>query len=44
MFHHSKCSEHKKELKNIQAELEELRNSIRIKENEWRLEKSALEV
>ncbi|XP_020296527.1 golgin IMH1-like isoform X2 [Pseudomyrmex gracilis] len=39
----SKCSEHKKELINIQAELEELRNSIRLKENEWRLEKFALE-
>ncbi|XP_077271634.1 uncharacterized protein LOC143902526 isoform X2 [Temnothorax americanus] len=39
----SKCSEHKKDLKNIQTELEELRNSMRMKENEWRLEKSALE-
>ncbi|KAL6263567.1 hypothetical protein P5V15_006356 [Pogonomyrmex californicus] len=39
----SKCSEHKKDLRNMQIELEELRNSMRIKENEWRLEKSALE-
>jgi len=31
-------------LKNIQTELEELRNSMRTKESEWRLEKSALEV
>ncbi|XP_011863436.1 PREDICTED: GRIP and coiled-coil domain-containing protein 2 isoform X2 [Vollenhovia emeryi] len=39
----SKCSEHKKDLKNIQTELEELRSSARARENEWRLEKSALE-
>ncbi|KYN39910.1 hypothetical protein ALC56_05678 [Trachymyrmex septentrionalis] len=39
----SKCSGHKRDLKNIQTELEQLRNSIRMKESEWRLEKSALE-
>ncbi|XP_018400064.1 PREDICTED: myosin-11-like isoform X1 [Cyphomyrmex costatus] len=39
----SKCSERKRDLKNIQTELEELRNSMRTKESEWRLEKSALE-
>ncbi|EZA60068.1 hypothetical protein X777_13893 [Ooceraea biroi] len=39
----SKCTEYKKDLKKIQTELEELRNSTKTKENEWRLEKSALE-
>lgn len=44
MFYYSKCSQYKKDLKNIQTELEELRNLRKTKENEWRLEKSALEV
>ncbi|KAL6429699.1 hypothetical protein ACFW04_007545 [Cataglyphis niger] len=39
----SKCSEYKNDLKNIQTELDELRNSMKTRENEWRLEKSALE-
>lgn len=44
MFYHSKCSEYKKDLSNVEAKLEELHNSMRTKENEWRLEKSSLEV
>ncbi|XP_029663562.1 COP1-interactive protein 1 isoform X1 [Formica exsecta] len=39
----SKCSEYKNDLKSIQTELDELRNSMKTRENEWRLEKSALE-
>ncbi|GAB1865672.1 GRIP and coiled-coil domain-containing protein 2 isoform X2 [Camponotus japonicus] len=39
----SKCSEYKKDLKSIQLELDELRNSIKLRENGWRLEKSVLE-
>ncbi|XP_032669574.1 golgin IMH1-like isoform X2 [Odontomachus brunneus] len=39
----SECSKRKKDLNNIQAELEELRNSIRAKESEWRLEKTSFE-
>jgi len=44
MFYYSKCSEYKKDLRNIQIELEKLRNLTKTKENEWQLEKSALEV
>jgi hypothetical protein len=44
MFYYSKCSEYKKDLKNIQTELEKLRNLTKTKENEWQLEKSTLEV
>jgi len=44
MFYYSKCSEYKKDLKNIQIELEKLRNLTKTKENEWQFEKSALEV
>lgn len=43
-FYYSKCSEYKKDVKNVQAEIDGLRNSMRAKENEWRLEKSVLEV
>lgn len=43
-FYYSKCSEYKNEVKSIQLELDELRNSMKKRENEWRLEKSALEV
>ncbi|XP_029160723.1 kinesin-like protein KIF15 isoform X1 [Nylanderia fulva] len=39
----SKSSEYKTDLKNIQTELDELRNSMKTKENDWRLEKSVLE-
>ncbi|XP_070151041.1 uncharacterized protein [Polyergus mexicanus] len=39
----SKCSEYKNDFKSIQTELDELRNSMKTRENEWRLEKSALE-
>lgn len=43
-FHYSKCSEYKEDVKNVQAEVEGLRSLMRTKENEWRLEKSVLEV
>ncbi|XP_014470795.1 PREDICTED: cingulin isoform X2 [Dinoponera quadriceps] len=39
----SECSKRKKDFNNSQAELEDLRNSIRTKESEWRLEKTSLE-